>query len=103
MNINKEQYFLTEELLQKTVVLRNKIENLAKSHSSKEIYIEILLDIEKVLSSHPVDIKRLRQDKIGLGRVVTNGDEDSPFGQDILLFHTAIHNYLKTIETLNKD
>jgi len=103
MNANKKQNLLTEELIQKTVALRKKIESLTKSRSSKEIYIEILSDIEKVLSSHPVDIKRLRQDKSGIGRVVTDGDENTPIGQDLLLFHTAIHNYLKTIETMNKE
>jgi hypothetical protein len=103
MNINNKQNLSTEELIQKTVALRKKIESLTKGRSSKEIYIEILSNIEKVLSSSPVDIQRLRQDKIGIGRVVTDGDENTPIGQEILLYHTAIHNYLKTIETLNKE
>ena len=102
MMTNKKLDLLTEELIQKTVILRKKMESLAKSRSSKEIYVEILLDIEKVLSNRPIDIKRLRQDKIGIGRVVTDGDENTPIGKDLLLYHTSIHNYLKTIDTIGK-
>jgi hypothetical protein len=83
MNANKKQNLLTEELIQKTVALRKMLESLIKNSSSKEIYIEILVDIEKVLSNYPIDLKRLRQDKIGIGRIVTD--------------------YLKTIETVNKE
>lgn len=103
MNTNKKQNLLTEELMQKTVAIRKKLETITKRHSSKEIYVEILLDIEKVLSNYPIDIKRLRQNKIGIGRVLQDGDENTPSGQDLLLYHTELHKYLKTIETLNRE
>ena len=95
MNAGKKQDLLTAELIQKTVALRKKIRRYPKFLSTRKTYVRILSDIEKVLIQQPHDFNRLRQLKFGIGRTVTDGDENTPIGQDLLLYHKEIHNYLK--------
>ena len=103
MHASKNLNLLTEELLQKTIALRKKIMQYPKFLSTRKTYIEILSDIERVLTEQPHIFNRLRQLKIGIGRTVTDGDESTPIGQDLLLFHKEVHNYLKTVEMMNKE
>ena len=84
MNANEKQILMTKDLLIKTIELREKIENYKKYDSYKESYIKILRDIEKVLSSQPLNLDRLGKDEFGIFRLVTDGPGDNPIEQELL-------------------
>jgi len=98
MNIRNNESAMTRDLLQKTIALRKKIKRYPKFLSTRKTYIKILSDIEKVLIQQPHDFNRLRQLKIGIGRTLTDGDESTSIGQDLLTFHKDIHYFLKANE-----
>ena len=103
MNASKKQDLLTAELIQETIALRKKIKRYPKFLSTRKTYIKILSDIEEALTQQPHNFNRLRQLKIGIGRTVTDGDENAPIGQDLLLYHREIHKFLKIAETMNEE
>lgn len=87
------------DLSQKTIALRKKIKLYPRLLSTRKTYIEMLLKIETLLAHHPIDSDRLRHLKIGIGRTLTDGDENTPIGQELSLFHRELHNFLKMHET----
>ena len=56
-----------------------------------ECYIKILRDMEKVLSSQPLDLDRLGKDEFGIFRLVTDGPGDSPIEQELMSLLKDFH------------
>ena len=98
MNTNEKQISMTKDLLIDTVELRKKIEDYTKYNSYKESYIKILLDMEKVLSSQPLDLDRLGKDEFGIFRLVTDGSGDSPIEQELLSLLKNLHLFRQEIK-----
>ena len=98
MIANEKQISMIKDLLIDTVELRKKIEDYKKYDSYKESYIKILQDIEKVLSSQPLDLDRLGKDEFGIFRLVTDGPGDSPIEQELKSLLKKIYLFRQEIK-----
>jgi hypothetical protein len=98
MNAKEKQILMTKDLLIYTVELREKIENYKKHDSYKQSYIKILRDIEKILSSQPLDLDRLGKDEFGIFRLVTDGPGDSPIEQELMFLLKNFHLFRQVIK-----
>jgi len=78
MKQNEKQVSMTKELLSEATALREKLENSKTYNSYKGSYIKILQSMENVLSSQPLDIKGLQEEKFGIFRLVTDGPRTDP-------------------------
>ena len=90
----EKQILMTKDLLVHAIALRKEIEGLEKQIPNGRGYVKTLLDIEKALSSQPLDLDRLRRDKFGIFRMV-DGSANTPIEQKLMLLHEEIYNLLK--------
>ena len=98
MNTADKRLAMKLDLLEKTIVLRKKIKRYWKFDISKKIYIKTLLDIEKILSSKSLDIDGLYQNALGIGRVVTDGDQDKPIGKELWSYLATVYEFYDSIK-----
>lgn len=100
MDKKKQISMMTKHLLLHTFALRKRIESHESQIPYREGFVKTLLDIERVLSSQPLDIDRLRLDCFGIFRMV-DGFADTPIEQELMLLHDEIDNLLKAIKEIN--
>jgi hypothetical protein len=98
MNQNEEQASMTKELLSDAITLREKLENSNTYNSYKGSYIKILRSMENILSTQPLDIEELQQDKYGIFRLVTDGPGTDPIEQELMSFLEKIALLLRMIK-----
>ena len=77
---------MISKLLLKTLAIREKIENSTGHVSYKSGLVKTLMDMESLLSTSPLDLKKLEKDEFGIYRIVTYSSslENSQIGQDLL-------------------
>jgi hypothetical protein len=100
MNTSDKQKEIISQLLLKTIVIREKIENSTGHVSYKNGLVKTLVDIESLLSTSPLDLKKLEKDEFGIFRIVTDSSslESSHIGQELLSLldgFNALHESLK--------
>ena len=100
MNTNEKQISMTKDLLIDTVELRKKIDNHSDQLPYKSGLLKTLVDIEKVLSSEPLDLDRLGKDEFGIFRMVTDNSslEDSAIGKELLALLKKFHLFRQAIK-----
>lgn len=100
MIAGKKQISITEDLLINTVELRKKLENHPEQIPYKRGLIKTLLDIERVLSSQPLDLDRLGKDEFGIFRMVTDSSslEDSSTGKELMSFLKKFYYFRQVIK-----
>ena len=89
---DREEAVAVEELLHRTISLRKKLRRYFRRDISKKIYIKILLTVENILSSDAIDVEKLQQSAFGIGRVVSDGQQDHPIGKELWIYHGEIYN-----------
>ncbi|MBE0669348.1 MAG: hypothetical protein IH588_02065 [Anaerolineales bacterium] len=98
MDANEKQVLITNELLKKIVKLRKRMENHPEHMPYKRDLVRILVDIEKILSSQPLDLDKLSKDKFGIFRMVTDSSslERSAIGKELMSLLNELYLFLQT-------
>jgi hypothetical protein len=100
MNTNEKQISLIKDLLTDAVELRKKIDDYPEQLAYRSGLLKTLIDIEKVLSSQPLDLDRLSKDEFGIFRMVTDNSslEDSSIGKELLSLLKNFHLFRQVIK-----
>jgi hypothetical protein len=100
MNANEKQISMTEDLLTNIVELRKKIDSYPEQIPYRSGLIKTLIDIEKVLSSQPLNLDRLSKDEFGIFRMVTDNSslEDSFIGKELMSILKKFYHFRQVIK-----
>ena len=100
MELKQKQISMINDLLEHTISLRKKIEEMKEYVSHRDGYVKTLVDIEKALSDQSLDLNRLRRDKFGIFRMV-DGFADRPLEREMMALHDEIYELLKVSKDLD--
>ncbi|MBE0669352.1 MAG: hypothetical protein IH588_02085 [Anaerolineales bacterium] len=100
MDANEKQVLMTNELFKKIVELRKKMENYPEHIPYKRDLVSVLIDIEKILTSQPLDLDKLSKDKFGIFRMVTDSSslERSAIGKELISLLNDLYFFLQLIK-----
>lgn len=105
MDANEKQGAMINELLKHTIELRRTIENSAEHISYKSGLIKVLMDIEKILSSQPLDLDKLGKDEFGIFRMVTDSSslENGAIGKELMSLLNNFYLFRQTVKKISTN
>jgi hypothetical protein len=99
MNQNEKQTSMIKVLLANAVELRTKIDSHPELPYRSGL-LKTLIDIEKILSSQPLDLDELSEDEFGIFRMVTDNSslENSDIGKELMSLLKDFHLFRQAIK-----
>jgi hypothetical protein len=99
MNQTEKQTSMTKALLANAVELRKKIDNHPELPYRSGL-LKTLIDIEKILSSQPLDLDELSEDEFGIFRMVTDNSslENNDIGKELMSLLKDFHLFRQAIK-----
>lgn len=94
MNTNKKDILTRDKLLDTTIALRKKIKKNKRGRGAYDkLYIKLLGEIERTLEASPPSPEKLSKHAFGLGRLITDGDQDSRIGNELHTYLMVLYQF----------